>query len=66
MYIHWRKTTNEREGKPKQKYDAAFGTIFRINKYFQRSKDKLCIHFPFEQSKLKIYNPFVHDQKEPI
>jgi hypothetical protein len=26
--------TNEREGKPELKFDAAFGTILRISKYF--------------------------------
>jgi hypothetical protein len=26
--------TNEREGKPELKFDAVFGTILRISKYF--------------------------------
>jgi hypothetical protein len=34
MYIHWRKSNNERKGKPKQNFDAAFGTILRIIFYF--------------------------------
>jgi hypothetical protein len=34
------KSTNETEGNPEQKFDAAFGTIFRISKHFQRSKQK--------------------------
>jgi len=29
----------------KQTFDAAFGTIFRISKCFQRSKQKLFIYF---------------------
>jgi hypothetical protein len=32
MNVHWRKSTNERQGKPKQKFVAAFGTIFKIVK----------------------------------
>jgi len=27
-----------RQGKPEQKYDGAFGAIFRINNCFQRSR----------------------------
>jgi hypothetical protein len=30
MNVHWRKLTNEREGKSEQKFYAAFGTIFRL------------------------------------
>jgi hypothetical protein len=26
MNVHWEKSTNEREGKPEQKTDVAFGT----------------------------------------
>jgi len=40
----WRKSTNERQGKPEQKFDVAFGTVFRISIFFQRSKLKLS-HF---------------------
>jgi hypothetical protein len=29
MNVHWKKLTNESKGKPEQKFDAAFGTIFR-------------------------------------
>jgi hypothetical protein len=28
MNVHWKKLTNESKGKPEQKFDAAFGTIF--------------------------------------
>jgi hypothetical protein len=34
-------STNESKGKPVQKFDAAFGTTFKISKCFQRSKQKL-------------------------
>jgi hypothetical protein len=40
--------------KPEQKFDAAFGTIFRISKCFQRSKQKLHIPFSLELGRLKI------------
>jgi hypothetical protein len=32
--VHWKKSTDESEGKPAQKFDAAFETISRISKYF--------------------------------
>jgi len=28
--VHWRNSTNESEGKPDQKFNAAYGTIFSI------------------------------------
>jgi hypothetical protein len=28
VHVHWKKFTSENKGKPEQKYDAAFGTIF--------------------------------------
>jgi hypothetical protein len=34
MYTR-KKSTNERKGKPEQKFDAAFGTMFRLGKRFQ-------------------------------
>jgi hypothetical protein len=40
MYCTQEKLTNEREGKPEQKFDAAFRTIFRISKCFQRRHSK--------------------------
>ncbi len=30
MNVHRRKSTNESKGKPEQKFDAAYGRIFRI------------------------------------
>jgi hypothetical protein len=45
MNVHWKKLTSENKGKPEQKFDAAFGTIFGIFKCFQRSKQKLRINF---------------------
>jgi hypothetical protein len=47
------KLTNENKGKPKQKFDAAFGTTFRI-KVFSRKQAKLYIDFSLELSRLKI------------
>jgi hypothetical protein len=35
--IHWRKSTNEREGKPEQKFNAAFGTILTIKSVFKEA-----------------------------
>jgi hypothetical protein len=32
MNVHWRKSTKESQGKPKQKIDAPSGTIFIISK----------------------------------
>jgi hypothetical protein len=51
---YWKKSTKESEGKPEQNFDAAFGTIFRINKCFQRSKEKLHINFSLELGRLKM------------
>jgi hypothetical protein len=39
--VHWIKSTNEKEGKPEQKSEVAFGTIFGVGQCFQRSKQKL-------------------------
>jgi hypothetical protein len=30
MNVHWRKSNNEREGKPELKFDVAFGTVFEL------------------------------------
>ncbi len=46
MNVHGRKLNNDSKGK--LKFDAAFGTTFRISKYFQRKKEKLDIDFSFE------------------
>ncbi len=35
MNVHWRKLTNEKQGKPE--HDAAFGTIIRIAVFIQAS-----------------------------
>jgi hypothetical protein len=40
-----KKSTNGSKGKYKQK-DAAFGTIFKVIKCFQKSKQKFYIYFP--------------------
>jgi hypothetical protein len=56
MNVHWRKSTYESEGKPEQKFDALFRTIYRISKCFQRSKQKLYtgIYFSPELGRLNI------------
>jgi hypothetical protein len=48
------KLTNGSQGKPEQKFDAAFGTTFRISKCSKRSKLKLHIGFSLKLSRLKI------------
>jgi hypothetical protein len=45
------------------KFDAAYGTIFRISKCFQRSKQKLHISFSLELDRLKILKPLAQEQK---
>jgi hypothetical protein len=52
--VHYKKLTNENKGKHEQKFDAAFGTTFRISMCFQRSKQKLHIDFSLELNRLKI------------
>jgi hypothetical protein len=43
----------ESEGKPEQKFDAAFGTIFRISTCLQRSNKNLTFIFLFKKARLK-------------
>jgi hypothetical protein len=63
MNVKGKKSTNESKGKPEQKFDAAFGTISRMSKFIQRSKQKLHIKFSLALEKLEILNPFAHVQK---
>jgi hypothetical protein len=51
---HCKKSTNESKGKPEQKFDSAYGTIFRISKCFQRRNEKLHINFSLELGRLKL------------
>jgi hypothetical protein len=37
MNVHWRTSTNESEGKPEQKFDAAYGIIFKISSVFKEA-----------------------------
>jgi hypothetical protein len=46
------KFTNESKGKPEQKFDAAFGTTFRISVFKEGNKN--FIDFSLELSRLKI------------
>jgi hypothetical protein len=48
------KINQSEQGKPEQKFDAAFGTLFRISECFQRSKQKLHNNFSLEVCRLKI------------
>jgi hypothetical protein len=60
MNVHWKKSTNENEGKPEQKFYAAFGISFRISKRFRRRKLNLIIIFLYKNSgyPFKIICPF--------
>jgi hypothetical protein len=44
MNVHRTKSTNERERKPEQKSEVAFGTIFGIGQCFNISKHKRVRH----------------------
>jgi hypothetical protein len=48
---------------PEKKFDAAFGTIFRISKCLQRRMQKLVFNFSLELDGLKIEKLFAHVQK---
>ncbi len=39
--VQWGNLTNESEEKPEQKFDAAYGTIFRISKWFKKQAETL-------------------------
>jgi hypothetical protein len=54
---------NEQWKKSECKFDAAFVTIFKISKCFQRSKQKRHINVSIELGRPKIYKPFAHVQK---
>jgi hypothetical protein len=54
MYMHCRKFTDDREGKPEQNeqklcIDAAFETVFKISKYFQKKQQKLLSIFSLKR-----------------
>jgi hypothetical protein len=42
--------TNEREGKPEQKFDAPFGTIFRIRNVFKEASSNKKFSFLFNKT----------------
>jgi hypothetical protein len=54
MNVHWRESTNENEGKPEQKFDVAFGTIFGIIIFKEAGRN--CINLSLKQGRLKIKN----------
>jgi hypothetical protein len=75
MNVHWRKSINESKGKLEQKFDATFGTFFRIitGICFQRSKQKLCIKGmvltidqTFEFGKMTLYCCFIKSSVEMV
>jgi hypothetical protein len=66
MKVYRRNSTSESEGKPEHKFNTANGTIFRISKCFQRSKQKLELHFSVLQARLKVLKTSAHFQKVPI
>jgi hypothetical protein len=46
MNVHWRKSTNESEGKPEQKFDVAFGTVLKkVFPLFREASKKLIFNF---------------------
>jgi hypothetical protein len=47
----------------KKKFDAAYGTNFRISKRFQRTNQKRHINFYLELGRLKFEKPLAHVQK---
>ncbi len=50
MIVHWKKLTNENKGKPEQKFDADFVTIF------SKKQAKTYINFSLELGRLKFKN----------
>jgi hypothetical protein len=56
MNVHWKKSTSESKGKPEQKSDASFGTIFRINKCFQEAGKNFLLIFLLNYAGQKFYN----------
>jgi hypothetical protein len=40
MKVHREKSTNKSKGKPEQKFDAAYGKIFRIREVISRKQAK--------------------------
>jgi hypothetical protein len=53
------KSTNERKGKPNQKFDSAFGKEMLISKCFHRSKQNLHINFSLKLGRLKILKTLI-------
>jgi hypothetical protein len=64
MNVYRKKSTNDSKRKLKQKFDAAYGTIFRISECFQRSKQQLHINFSIELDRLKLKKKRAHEHKK--
>jgi hypothetical protein len=43
VYRYWKKLSNESKGKPEQKFEAAFGTTFRVSVFKEASKNFILI-----------------------
>jgi hypothetical protein len=63
MVVHWRKSTNESEGKLEYKFYSDYGTIFRISKCFQTSIRNLTFIFLLNKTGLKFRQKIIAYQK---
>jgi hypothetical protein len=50
-YANWRKSTNEREGEPKKKFDPAFGQSIELRSVFKEASRNLIIIFLYNKGK---------------
>jgi hypothetical protein len=66
-YVRWKKFTIESKGKPEQKFEAAFGTTFRISIPYPGKQAKTSYRFFSRKlSKLKIKKPFAHVSRKYV
>jgi hypothetical protein len=56
MNVHWKKSINKSEGKPEQKFDVAFETIFRISECMFSKKHAKTAYIFFFYRQAKILN----------
>jgi hypothetical protein len=52
--VHWRKWTNESEGKPEQKFVGVLEQFLEVVSVFQRSKQNFIFYLSLEQGRKKI------------
>jgi hypothetical protein len=55
MNVHRKKSTNESQGKPEQKFDAAYETICKIIVFKESSRNFILV-FPFNKTGKKCKN----------